>query len=153
VAYATQQDMTDRYGEPRILQLTDREDPPAGVIDATLLQRRLDDATAVIDGYLVGRYALPLTVAPAILKVHCCSLTMYTLLGESADKDSAAAQDKRDALAYLEKVARGDIALLPPEVVSQQAGAGTVLFSPGQKVMGRDEANVSAGGTSSRDWF
>lgn len=144
MAYATQQDMTDRYGEPRIVQLTDREDPPANVIDATLLQRRLDDASAIIDGYLIGRYALPLSVAPAILKVHCCSLTMYALLGETVEKDSAPAVDRRDAIAYLEKVARGDIALLPPEVASQQAGAGTVLFSPGQKVMGRDEANTTA---------
>lgn len=152
MSYATQQDMTDRYGAPRMVQLTDRADPPAGAIDTTLLQRRLDDATGLIDGYLVGRYALPLSVAPAILKVHCCSITMYALLGDTVDKDSAAAADKREAIAYLEKVADGRIALLPPAVVSQPDGAGAVVFNPGQKVMGRDEANVAGDANANMGW-
>lgn len=144
MAYASQQDMVDRYGAPRMIQLTDRADPPAGTIDATLLGKRLDDASALIDGYLVGRYALPLPVVPAILKVHACSLTMYTLLGDTVEKDSAAAEDKRAAIVYLTSVAKGDIALLPPAVIAQ-TGVGAVLFNPGQKVMGRDDANLSGG--------
>lgn len=137
MAYASQQDMQDRFGVPRLVQLTDRADPPAGAVDAVLLARHLDDAAAVIDGYLVGRYVLPLAVMPAILKVHNCTLAYRSLMGDQADKplldDCAAIQ------AYLTRVASGQINLLPPEVAAERSGEDTVQFSPGTKVMGRDD--------------
>jgi phage gp36-like protein len=137
MAYATQQDMQDRYGAPRLVQLTDRADPPAGAIDTVLLARHLDDAAAVIDGYLVGRYLLPLATYPAVLKVHNCTLAYRSLLGDQADEPLL--DDCKAILAYLTRVAAGQVNLLPPEVGAERTGEDTVQFSAGTKVMGRDD--------------
>ena len=136
--YATQQDMIDRYGALALQRLTDRSTPPLGAIDGTLLAARLEDASGLIDGHLAGRYALPMAVIPAILKVHCAAITYYLLMGDQAAKDSAAALDYQAALGYLTRVAEGRIALLPPSVAEQPAGAGSVMFSPGAKDFARE---------------
>jgi phage gp36-like protein len=136
MAYATQADMITRYGEPLLVQLTDIGNPMTGALVPAVLQAKLDDAAALIDGYLVGRYTLPLEVAPAILKVHACVLAMYMLLGGKVSEEAAV--EYKAALDYLKQVARGDITLLPPQVATPPAGVGPVLFSPGSKVMGRD---------------
>lgn len=141
--YATQQDMIDRYGALALQRLTDRATPPAGAIDATLLGARLDDASAVIDGYLAGRYSLPMAVIPAVLKLHCCAIAMYLLLG-NAEKDSAAANDYAGAIGYLTRVAEGRINLLPPSLATEPNGAGSVMFSPGSKDFAREAAEPGA---------
>lgn len=134
--YATIQDLQDRLGEPRLLQLTDLTDPPTGVPNAVVAQKALDDAQAEIDGYLAGRYALPLLPAPSVLRVHALTIAHYRLLGQAASEIDR--EDYKSVRAYLERVADGRVALLPPAAVPSALGAGSVLFSPGQKVMGRN---------------
>ncbi len=82
--YATIVDLQDRLGEARLVQLTDRADPPLGVVDVVVAQKALDDADAEIDGYLAGRYVLPLATAPAVLRVHAITIASYRLLGTAA---------------------------------------------------------------------
>ena len=135
--YATVQDLQDRLGVARLVQLTDLADPPIGLVDAAVAQRALDDAEAEIDGYLVGRYALPLANAPASLKVHCLTIAHYRLLGDAVGEHVR--EDYRAALRFLERVAAGQANLLPPATPAAPAGAGAVIFSPGAKVMGREE--------------
>ena len=134
--YATQSDLIARYGTPLLVQLTDINEPMTGTINATVVAAKLADADAVIDGYLVGRYALPLATAPDILRFHACAISLALLLGGQVTE--AAAMDYKVALEYLKGVARGDIALMPPEAAALPAGVGPVLFAPGSKVMGRD---------------
>ena len=55
MTYATLDQLTDRYTERLLRQLTDRAAPPAGAIDAEVVDRALADTDAVIDGYLAGR--------------------------------------------------------------------------------------------------
>jgi phage gp36-like protein len=40
-------------------------------------------------------------------------------------------------VAYLAKVAKGDISLMPPSTAPALSGAGPVLFDAGSKVFGR----------------
>jgi len=134
--YATQQDMIDRLGTPRLVQLTDINVPMTGTLNAVALDRALADASAEIDGYLVGRMALPLVAPPAILRVHCCTIAHYRLLGSGADDVTAEAY--KSALAFLAKVAAGQILLQAPADVPAITGIGPVLFEPGSKVMGRE---------------
>ena len=134
--YATSQDMIDRYGAPRLVQLTDAGDVLTGEVAAPMLAARLADAAAEIDGYLAGRMALPLASPPAILKDLCCRLAYGRLLGAVAtDADLA---DLKAARAYLRDVAAGVISLAAPADTPALAGAGAVLFEPGEKVMGRE---------------
>lgn len=136
--YATIADLQDRLGEPRLVQLTDRGDPPLGLIDEGVAQKALDDADAEIDGYLAGRYTLPLLPAPPVLRVHALTIAHYRLLGAAVDE--AMREDYKTVRQYLERVADGRVALLPPAAVPPVVGAGSVMFAPGSKVMGREAA-------------
>ena len=55
--YATVQDMTDRYGEPEMIQLTD---PDIVAVQAPKAERALADAQAFADGFVGRVYRLPL---------------------------------------------------------------------------------------------
>ena len=70
MTYTSQADLVDRYGTDMLVDLTDRETPPADAIDAAVVARALDDTDAAIDGFLLGRYALPLATTPNALRGH-----------------------------------------------------------------------------------
>lgn len=142
MTYATQQDLVDRYGSARLASLSDIEAPAVGGIRTSMLAAKLADADAEIDGYLVGRYSVPLVTFPAILKVHACSIAWYRLLGSVADE--AARRDYEDAVSYLAKVAKGDISIMAPAAAPPVTGVGPVLFDAGSKVFGRDTGSGSS---------
>lgn len=141
MSYATVTDLQERLGLPRLTQLTDLSDPPVGLPDNTVAQRALDDAAAEIDGYLVGRYPLPLAAVPGVLKVHAVSIAHYRLLGSAADENERKVYE--GVLRFLGLVAKGDVLLMQPADVPQPAGVGSVVFETGAKVMGRESAAES----------
>ena len=136
--YATTADMLQRFSEHEMVQLTDFELPPTGAVVNSVLNRALATASDEIDGFLVGRYTLPLDNPPALLNVYCCDIARYRLMTTSADERAKNAYDQ--AVAYLRDVAAGKINLMPPAAAPAPQGVGTVLFSPGSKVMGRTES-------------
>lgn len=77
--YATQAQLTKRYGEAMLTAATDRGPVPAGVPDAAVIADALAEANAVIDGYLAGRYALPLAQVPPLLSDLAKALTIWKL--------------------------------------------------------------------------
>ncbi len=107
MGYATQQDMIDRFGQAELVQLTDRYN--TGSIDATVLGQHLADADNKIDGYLEGRYTLPLAVVPKSLARIACDITRYFLHDNAATEEVRARYE--DATRYLEKVSEGKITL------------------------------------------
>lgn len=136
--YVTQQDLIDRFGSAELVQLTDRTNKPASTIDATTVGRHIADAISIIDGYVGKVYALPLaTVPPALTKV-ACDLARYFIHGKAADKDGAVAQAYRDAMRWLENVAKGLILIEDAGTVPGQAGGGQVQTSAPRRVFTRD---------------
>lgn len=107
MSYCSPQDVIDRFGEDELLSLTDRLG--LGVIDNTVLTQAINDASALMDGYLASRYQLPLTHAPATLKPLCCNIARYYLYDEQASEQVAKRYD--DAVKFLKAVASGDISL------------------------------------------
>jgi len=59
MSYATVADLVAEFGEREVRDLTDRADPPAGEIDATVANRAIVRAETTVNGYLAGRYTLP----------------------------------------------------------------------------------------------
>lgn len=101
--YATQSDMENRFGTTEMIQLTDHNQ--TGVIDAIIMTRALNDAQAVIDGYLRAAYTLPLATIPAELVRVCCDFSRFFLYD---DRVTPAVQTRRDeALSWLRDVASG----------------------------------------------
>jgi phage gp36-like protein len=107
--YATQAQLIERYGERMLVDLSDRADPPAGAINAGVVARALADTDAVIDGYLAGRYALPLAATPPQLLDLALSIAIYKL--HPSEPDPKIKADYEDAKKDLLKISTGVIRL------------------------------------------
>lgn len=125
--YATLQQLTDRYGEEMLVQLTDRAVPATGLVDAAVVARAIADADALIDGFLAGRYALPLAATPALVADLGAAIAVYRLHREVAsDKVTA---DYRDALKTLGAIAAGSVRLDVAGVEPAGSGSGGVRMT------------------------
>ena len=125
MSYATLEQLTTRFGEALLLQLTDRAQPPAGAIDADVVARALADTDAAIDGYLAGRYALPLAETPALLVPIALAIAIYRLHPYSAEDKIA--DDYKMAIADLERIAKGTIRLPVAGIEPQGSAASGVV--------------------------
>lgn len=111
MSYATPQDMINRYPNRDLVQLTN-EDPTLTTINTTSLQQALNDASAEIDGYLGGRFSLPLSDPPIVLNRLTTDVAMYRLQALRPLHDLADARRRYDdAVAMLTKVASGEMTL------------------------------------------
>lgn len=107
--YATQAQLVERYSSRMVIQLTDRAVPAEGAIDADVVSRALDDTDAQIDGYLGGRYALPLSATPTLLVDLALVIAIYKLHRKTPDEKIR--KDYEDALRALRDIAAGTIRL------------------------------------------
>jgi len=107
MTYATQQDLIDRHGADELLQLSDRTG--TGLIDTVVVARALADADAEINGYLAGKYTLPLADAPEILVRLACDIARYHLYdGRQSD---GVRQRYDDSVKLLKCMSRGEVSL------------------------------------------
>jgi phage gp36-like protein len=111
MSYATQQDLIDRAdaGAQTLIELTDRADPPAGVIDANVVAKALADADAVIDPHLQARYALPLASTPKLLVRIAVDIALFDLYGSRAPESIG--KRYNDALKMLAAISKGELQL------------------------------------------
>jgi len=120
MAYVTQQEMIDRFGEDELIQLTDRTGN--GTIDADVLERAIDDASAIMDGYIGARYVVPLSdPVPDIVSVTAADLVRCQLY-DSGTVDKAEARCER-AMKWLRDVAAGR-AMIPGVEASEDVTVG-----------------------------
>jgi phage gp36-like protein len=121
VSYATEAQLIERFGEPMLVDLTDRADPPAGEVDSDVVARALADTDAMIDGYLAARYALPLAETPAMLTDLALSIAIYKCHRNVASEKVQ--RDYDNALKMLRDIAAGTIRL-PLAAGAEPAAAG-----------------------------
>lgn len=125
MAYATITDMTARFGQRELAQLTDCTNIPPSTVNTVTVQLKLDDAAAFVDGYVGQVYRLPLRgcakptggapvyVPPPVLVRLCCDLARYYLYDDLAPEHEVYRRYKA-ALAELEAVAEGRAQLACP---------------------------------------
>lgn len=138
MAYATKQDLIDRFGAQEIIQRTDRTNRPASTIDDTVVGRALSDAQALVDGYLGKVYQLPLATVPPVLTKVCCDLARLNLWAGAADKDGPVSRAADAALAWAKDVARGLVRLDVAGIAPPQASGAGVQVSGAPKVFSAD---------------
>jgi phage gp36-like protein len=127
VPYATLAQLTDRYGEAMLIAVTDRATIPTHMIDTAVINRALADADALIDGYLQGRYVLPLVATPPLLTDIALAVTIWKLHTFKPDEKIEA--DYRSAEKQLAQIAAGTIRLSVAGVEPADEGAGGAVVT------------------------
>lgn len=121
--YCTLDDIKDHIPEKNIVQLTDDED--LGVIDQAKVDNAIATADIIIDGYLRGRYALPLSnPVPGLIKTLSVNLAIFHLYSRRLELEMPEAMISRykNALKVLEQIQKGIVTL----------GIETAETGPGQ---------------------
>ena len=121
MAYATAQDIIDRYGEDALFVAADRNNDDA--IDNAAVERALDDATDEINTYIGKRYTLPIATVPRVVMRLCVDITLYRL-----SPGMALTEEKRqryeDAIALLKLIAKGEVSLGLDDGSSAESAVG-----------------------------
>ncbi|MBE0378507.1 gp436 family protein [Pseudoalteromonas prydzensis] len=109
MAYATITAMQQRFGERDLIYLSEREDGPVDVINTAVIEQAINDASDVINGYLAGRYELPLVTVPNLLEQFCCDIARYKL--GTNDVPEHVETRYKDAIKFLMSVAKGELSI------------------------------------------
>jgi phage gp36-like protein len=112
MSYASVDDMVQRFGAAEMIRASTPDGQPAVAVVAAPIQAALDSASAIIDGYLRGRYDVPLDVAPAEVNRACCMLARYDMMlgGERAPSEQAKVT-RDETVSWLRHVAEGKVLL------------------------------------------
>lgn len=122
MTYTSLDQLTDRYGADMLTGLTDRASPPAGEIDADVVARALADTDALIDGYISGRYKLPLAETPPLLADLAQAVAIYKLHAHVAPEKIV--KDYEAAVSTLKLISAGTVRL-PVEGVEPAASGSS----------------------------
>jgi phage gp36-like protein len=126
-AYATKDDIIDRYG-PEILNIAADRDRDQ-VEDTDTVQASLDDATGEINAWISARYDLPISPVPDVLKSCCVDIAVYKLHITHDILTDERRRRYEDCIELLKAIAAGKASLGlddPPTSV----GGGVTLFGP-----------------------
>lgn len=126
--YCTVNDISDDVTAATLVELTD--DADAGAVDTALVETKILEQSNIIDSFLRGRYALPITDANDLsqLKSICVSLTVCDLFQRRIGLDYPVSLSERRnaALKFLQQIQSGVMAL--------NSGSGTSADSRFYKV-------------------
>lgn len=125
MAYATLQDLKTLCGDEELIQLTDRADPPSGLIDAAVTAAALTAAGHVIDGYVRAQYRLPLSAAVPMLTDLACDIARYRLYKTAATEQVQKRFD--DAIKTLAAISKGLVKLPIADGGAEPAGRSDVM--------------------------
>jgi phage gp36-like protein len=116
MSYCTVDDLIARFGDTMLIQLTGLPDQ----IDYSVVATAISDASAEIDGYIGGRYSVPIIgdAAAPLLRI-ACDLAIYNLWKRVSRFSEPIQKAHDDAVAYLSLLGQGKISLgytPPPKV-------------------------------------
>jgi phage gp36-like protein len=126
--YATKQDLIDGYDQHLIDRLADKN--ADGVADDAKINRALETASDLIDGYISGRYALPLTKPSGVLRDCCVSIAVYRMASGPGLLADDMLERFKQAVKFLEHVAAGKANLGGIPTVTETAGAPVATAAP-----------------------
>lgn len=112
MSYVTAEAMIAKFGETEIIELTN-EGGIALAINHVKLQLAINAANSEIDGYLVGRYSLPLTEqyrSPILLSYGCDIAHFHASVGATLETERTKTRYEL-AIKYLEKISKGVVSL------------------------------------------
>lgn len=98
------------------------------------------ETDGLIEGYIGGRYTVPLASVPVILAGWARAIVRYKLhpWREGEERTDPIIRDYRDAIKFLSLIAEGKFSLGASDPAQIPTAPADVRFSPGAKVFGRE---------------
>lgn len=109
--YCTLDDIEKHTSTPTLIQLT--SDDGQEIVDKTVVEEALLYSSALIDGYLRGRYSLPLDIYFPLLRVLAVDLSVYRLYSRRMRNEMPEVIETayKNAIATLRDIQKGVISL------------------------------------------
>ena len=106
-----------------------------------LTEDAIRDADAEIDGYLMKRSPVPMAPNPAVVTKYSKDIAIYNLVSRSGldtgDRESNYLTRYKNAIAFLTKVAKGDVDIVTEAVTNQQTAATGFSISCSPRLFSR----------------
>lgn len=135
--YCTQQDLIDRGLERELIERTDGN--ATGMIDDTVLDKAINDASATIDGEL-STFTRPITpTTPRLIKI-ACDITRYYLYGDR-DVPPYVQTAYDDAMSFLIRANKGNADFGVDSAGAEPAPQTVVVSESTPKLFGRRRNN------------
>lgn len=130
--YATAADLVARYGD-QVAQIAGGDPATAPSVAQGLL-----DAAAEIDGFLAGRFTLPLQEVPAVLTNLACDIAIYRMQVLTPDHLVEDARRRyEDAIRRLKDIREGRMDLGLPSATATP-GPGPLSVTSAPRLFSRD---------------
>ena len=110
--YCTPEDIEKQITHEILVQLTN-DTPPQDTVDDSVTYEAILYSSTLIDGYLRGKYTLPLDTHFPLLRIIAIDLSIYRLYSRrlQADMPESILEQYKEAIKTLEKIQKGTIAL------------------------------------------
>ena len=127
--YAAVSDMTSRFDETELVQVTDQGG--AGVIDEAVVLAAIADATTQINSFAGKKYAPAdlLAAMPPMLTNICCDIARYELFKRKGEMPQVVQDANSAALKWLKNLAEG-VTVLDIPTGDLLPAAADVLIGP-----------------------
>lgn len=141
--YTTAETLIEKYGNQHLIYLTIKEPTGAEITpDLTVINREIGRVDGIIDGYLRGRYALPLAEIPPELAGYAEDMAIARIYGCVSERTipEDITRAAREAVAWLRDIQKGlatlSVATLLPASSGEEPGA-TGFFRTSKKAEDR----------------
>lgn len=135
MGYCTLEDIQEQIPEEELIALTD--DAGNDVIDTSAVDRAIEDADGEIDGYCGRRYSVPLSPVPKIIRKFSVDIAIYNLFSRREGAPEERRTRYKDAVRFLENVAKGIISLGVDDPDGTPAESNAPRISSGDRVFSR----------------
>jgi len=111
MSYCTLDNVKQQVSETTLIEVTD--DNQANEINTAIVDEAILYSETLIDGYLRGRYTLPLAITPLLIKILAIDLTVFRLYSRRFHTDMPESiNDKyKNSVKLLEQIQKGIISL------------------------------------------
>jgi phage gp36-like protein len=127
MAYCNESDIQKQLSPEQLIELTD--DDGNDLPDSGIIEQAIADADAEIDSYLAGRYSVPVSPVPAVIRKVSVDIAIWNLYSRRTVVDENRKERYKAAIDLLKLVGDGKAALGADEPAAgeQQIAAGRTL--------------------------
>lgn len=109
MAYATQDDIIELYGQDLLLRVADVDKD--GDPDEEVVSKGLQSADDICNAYLSAQYSIPVTPTPGVVRTCAVDIAVYKMALQRGGRTDEMRTRYEDALALLEKISKGTVGL------------------------------------------